>query len=207
MLRVPSRVPRPYQAPGLRKGFEHMHDGGRGAGRDPLIPVFDGDGLRPCGKLAAHREGLRHPAVSVFVMRGEETLIQRRALTKYHTPGLWANSCCTHPHWIGDGPEDMAACAARRLGEELGLSGLALRPVGGIDYRADVGGGLVEDEAVAVFVAEAPDGVEPMPNPDEVAETRWIDLPTLRGEVEASPDRFTPWLRIYLRDHADMIFG
>ena len=184
-----------------------MHDGGHGAGHDPLIPVFDGDGLRPHGKLAAHREGLRHPAVSVFVTRGEETLIQRRAAGKYHTPGLWANSCCTHPHWDGDGPEDMAACAARRLEEELGLSGLALRPVGRIDYRADVGGGLVEDEAVEVFVAEAAEGTEPAPDPEEVAETRWVRLDALRDEVAAAPERFTPWLRIYLRDHAGMIFG
>ena len=184
-----------------------MHDGGHGAGHDPLIPVFDGDVLRPHGKLAAHREGLRHPAVSVFVTRGEETLIQRRAAGKYHTPGLWANSCCTHPHWDGDGPEDMAACAARRLKEELGLSGLALRPVGRIDYRADVGGGLVEDEAVEVFVAEVAEGTEPAPDPEEVAETRWMRLDALRDEVAAVPERFTPWLRIYLRDHADMIFG
>ena len=174
---------------------------------DALIPVFDGGALRPYGKLAAHREGLRHPAVSVFVMRGDETLIQRRAAGKYHTPGLWANSCCTHPHWIGGGPEDMAACAARRLDEELGLSGLPLRPAGRIDYRAEVGGGLVEDEAVEVFVAELPEGTEPVPNPQEVSDTRWIGRGALEAEVAAAPDRFTPWLRIYLRDHAAMIFG
>ena len=184
-----------------------MHDGGQGTGHDPLIPVFDGMSLRPHGKLAAHREGLRHPAVSVFVMRGGATLIQRRAAGKYHTPGLWANSCCTHPLWDAGGPEDMAACAARRLEEELGLRGLALRPVGRIDYRADVGGGLIEDEAVTVFVTEAPDGAEPRPDPAEVAETRWIDLEALRAEIAAKPGRFTPWLRIYLRDHAGMIFG
>ena len=184
-----------------------MHDGGQDAAHDPLIPVFDDGGLRPYGKLAAHREGLRHPAVSVFVMRGGATLIQRRAQAKYHTPGLWANSCCTHPHWGGAGPEDMAACAARRLDEELGLSGLPLRKVGRIDYRADVGGGLIEDEAVEVFVAEAPPGVERAPNPDEVADTRWIGMAELRAEVASKPGLFTPWLRIYLRDHADMIFG
>ena len=186
-----------------------MHDGSDrvGGGGEALIPVFDGDALRPYGKLAAHREGLRHPAVSVFVMRGDATLIQRRAAGKYHTPGLWANACCTHPHWTGDGPEDMAACAERRLFEELGLAGLAMRPVGRIDYRADVGGGLIEDEAVEVFVAEASTGSEPEPDPGEVAGTRWIVLDALRAEVEAVPERFTPWLRIYLRDHADMIFG
>ena len=184
-----------------------MHDGGQGAAHDPLIPVFAGGGLRPYGKLAAHREGLRHPAVSVFVMRGGATLIQRRAQAKYHTPGLWANSCCTHPHWDGAGPEDMAACAARRLDEELGLSGLPLQNVGRIDYRADVGGGLIEDEAVEVFVAEAPPGVEPAPNPDEVADTCWVKMDDLRAKVAATPGLFTPWLRIYLRDHADMIFG
>ena len=208
-MRVAGSVPGAAHVSGAgsSKGFERMRDGGQGAGHDPLIPVFHGGGLRPYGKLAAHREGLRHPAVSVFVMRGGLTLIQRRALAKYHTPGLWANSCCTHPHWNGGGAEETVACAARRLDEELGLTGLSLRMVGRIDYRADVGGGLIEDEAVEVFAAEAPPGMEPSPNPDEVAETRWIGRDALLREVAGTPERFTPWLRIYLRDHADMIFG
>ncbi|MFM7446567.1 MAG: NUDIX domain-containing protein, partial [Tabrizicola sp.] len=94
---------------------------------DLPIPAFGPDGvLRPVGKLAVHRQGLRHPAVSVFVLRGAEILIQQRAAGKYHTPGLWANTCCTHPMW----GETAADCAVRRLSEELGISELALRHVG-----------------------------------------------------------------------------
>ena len=164
------------------------------------IPAWVEGRLVPVDKLEVHRRGLRHPAISVFVMRGDETLLQRRALGKYHTPGLWTNACCTHPHW----GEDMAACAARRLQEELGIR-LPLHPRGRIEYRADVGGGLTEHELVEIFVAHAPPGLTPAPDPAEVAATRWVSVPALRAEIAAHPDRFTPWLRIYLAEHAERI--
>jgi isopentenyl-diphosphate delta-isomerase len=159
--------------------------------------------LTPVDKLAVHRRGLRHPAVSVFVMDGTRTLIQRRALGKYHTPGLWANACCTHPHW-GETPD---ACAARRLGEELGISGLALVARAPIEYRAEVGGGLIEHEEVNLFVAEAGPGLVVSSNPAEVMEVRWIELADLKAEIAVAPERFTPWLRIYLAEHAGEIFA
>ena len=105
--------------------------------------------MTPFEKLAAHQQGLRHLAVSVFVMRAGEILIQRRALGKYHTPGLWANTCCTHPNW-GEAPLD---CAHRRLNEELGITGLALDHRGQVEYRADVGGGLIEHELVHSLIS------------------------------------------------------
>lgn len=167
------------------------------------IPAWvDGD-LTPVDKLRAHHEGLRHKAVSVFVIRGLDILMQRRALGKYHTPGLWANTCCTHPHWQ-ESPED---CAVRRLSEELGITGLYPEFRDRIEYRADVGKGMVEHEVVDVFLARARPGLEPVPNPDEVMQTRWVDYHDLQAEVARHPDRFTPWLRIYLDEHADRIFG
>ncbi len=169
-----------------------------------MIPAWLDGELTPVDKMRVHREGLRHRAVSVFVMAGTQVLIQRRAPGKYHTPGLWANTCCTHPHW----GEDTAVCAVRRLREELGIRGLAPALAGQVEYRADVGGGLTEHEVVDVFVAEAaPAGLMLDPNPDEVSETRWIDLYALAAEVRRWPDRFTPWLRIYLAEHMDRIFG
>ena len=90
---------------------------GTRAGMTQTIPAWVDGRLTPVDKLEVHRRGLRHPAVSVFVLDGERTLIQRRALGKYHTPGLWANACCTHPR-LGEEP---AACALRRLREELGI--------------------------------------------------------------------------------------
>ena len=167
------------------------------------IPAWIDGRLEPVEKLAVHRRGLRHPAVSVFVMDGTRTLIQRRALTKYHTPGLWANACCTHPHW----GETAAACAARRLREELGIAGLGLVARDRIEYRAEVGGGLVEHEEVDLFVAEAKAALPLAPDPAEVMATRWIELAALRDEIAGQPDRFTPWLRIYLAEHADRIFS
>ena len=84
-----------------------------------LIPAWVDGKLAPVEKMSVHRRGLRHKAVSVFVTRGAEVLIQRRALDKYHSAGLWANTCCTHPHW----GKSAASCARRRLAEELGLTG------------------------------------------------------------------------------------
>ncbi|MBF9035958.1 NUDIX domain-containing protein [Rhodobacterales bacterium HKCCE2091] len=159
--------------------------------------------LRPVDKLEAHRRGLRHPAVSIFLLRGSEVLLQRRALMKYHSGGLWANTCCTHPHW----GEDPAACAARRLAEELGLSDIPLSRRDQVEYRAEVGNGMIEHEVVDIFVGELPKGREPEPNPAEVMDTIWRPLPTLAAEVMANPHDFTPWLSIYLRDHAASIFG
>lgn len=170
---------------------------------DTLIAAWlDGD-IVALDKLEVHRRGLRHPAVSIFVMDGRRTLIQRRALTKYHTPGLWANSCCTHPHW----GEDPQVCATRRLDEELGITGLTLTPAGEVEYRADVGGGLIEHEVVQIFTARAPSALPVLPNPDEVAETRWVDLYDLAAETRRHPGRFTPWLRIYLANHMERIFA
>ena len=167
--------------------------------------------LVPHPKLAAHREGLRHKAVSVFVLRGAaeglETLIQRRAAGKYHTPGLWANSCCTHPAWTPEGPEDAAACAARRLAEELGIDGLKMRPAGEVEYRAEVGGGLTEHEVVRLFTALAQPGLRIAPNPAEVQDIRWISIHSLMRDAIDRPARYTPWLRIYLTEHAGRIFG
>ncbi|WP_281826234.1 isopentenyl-diphosphate Delta-isomerase [Jannaschia rubra] len=170
---------------------------------ETTIPAWVDGRLMPVGKLDAHRRALRHKAVSVFVMAGDRLLIQQRAAGKYHTPGLWANTCCTHPHWGEDG----ATCAARRLAEELGIEGLTLNPREDIEYRADVGNGLTEHEVVEVFVAEAPADLWIDPNPEEVQAVRWTPLPDLLAEVAAHPDRFTPWLRIYLSDHLPRIFG
>lgn len=168
-----------------------------------LIGAWVGGALQPLDKMAVHRQGLRHPAVSVFVLAGDRVLIQQRALTKYHSGGLWANTCCTHPHW-GEAP---AHCAARRLAEELGIEGLSLRPVGQVEYRAAVPPDLIEHELVDVFVAEAAVDLPLALDPEEVRAVRWVALDTLDAELAANPGGFTPWLRIYLTEHRDQILG
>ena len=168
-----------------------------------LIPAWVDGALKPVEKLEVHQRGLRHKAVSVFVMSGSKVLIQRRALGKYHTPGLWANTCCTHPLW----DEKAADCAVRRLDEELGITGLYPAFRDRVEYRAPVGNNMVEHEVVDIFVGEVPPGVEPEPDPDEVMDTIWHPLATLSEEIMRRPGGFTPWLRIYLRGYAQTIFG
>lgn len=168
-----------------------------------MIPAWIGDRLEPVEKLEVHQRGLRHLAVSVFIMAGPDVLIQQRALSKYHTPGLWANTCCTHPMW----DEDRAACALRRIDEELGITGVPLSHRGRVEYRADVGNGLIEHEVVDIFVGETARDLAVSPNPDEVRDAIWMDVDALTQEVMRRPERFTPWLRIYLENHRDAIFG
>jgi len=168
-----------------------------------MIPAWVEGKLKPVEKLEVHLKGLRHKAVSVFVMSGAKVLIQRRALAKYHTPGLWANTCCTHPLWK-EAPID---CAVRRLDEELGISGLYPSFRDQVEYRAPVGRNMVEHEVVDIFIADATADLKVTPNPEEVADIRWIDLYDLAAEVARWPERFTPWLRIYLDEYKDRIFG
>jgi len=168
-----------------------------------MIPAWVDGALTPVEKLSAHQRGLRHKAVSVFVMAGDQILLQRRALGKYHTPGLWANTCCTHPDW----DEDAGVCAVRRLTEELGITGLTPEHRGQVEYRAEVGNGLIEHEVVEVFTCEATLDLPLALNPDEVCETRWITRPELKKQLAETPDIFTPWLHIYMEQHSDMIFA
>jgi isopentenyl-diphosphate delta-isomerase len=167
------------------------------------IPTWINGELQPYDKLAAHLEGLKHQAVSVFLIHDGRILLQRRALQKYHTPGLWANTCCTHPHW-GEAAE---VCAVRRLAEELGIMGVALSHKGQVEYRADVGGGMVEHEVVEIFVAQLDAPPEMSPNLSEVMATEWVTSSDLLDRLSKSPNSFTPWLRIYMEQYAVLIFG
>jgi len=167
-----------------------------------MIPAWEDGVLKPIEKLEVHKRGLRHKAVSVFVMHEGRLLIQRRAMEKYHTPGLWANTCCTHPHW----DEDAATCAARRLTEELGFT-VPLEHRDQIEYRADVFMGLIEHEVVDIFVADLDHTPNVAPNPEEVMEVAWVSLEELTEQIAARPDRFTPWVKIYVDKHSEQIFG
>jgi isopentenyl-diphosphate delta-isomerase len=141
-------------------------------------------------KLQAHLDGVLHRAVSVFIMNEPgEMLLQRRAVGKYHSGGLWSNACCSHPR-PGETPAD---AAVRRLNEEMGLS-CALDFAFTFVYRAPLGNGLTEHELDHVFVGTA--GADPVPNRDEVGDWRWLSLADLEKELAASPDSFTAWFPI-----------
>jgi isopentenyl-diphosphate delta-isomerase len=118
-------------------------------------------------------------------------LLQKRAMGKYHFPGLWSNACCTHPR-----PGELTAEAARRrLWEELGIHcPLQHRYV--FEYAAACEGGLVENEIDHVFTGQYEGRIRL--NPEEVADTRWVTVESLQDEVAMFPGRFTPWMRMAL---------
>ena len=166
------------------------------------IPAIRADGsLEPVNKLEAHRTGQLHLAVSVFVFDPDHRLlVQRRASSKYHCAGQWANTCCTHPHW----GEQLSDAAHRRTREELGFD-LSLTERRTVDYRADVGSGLIENERVTMFVAVAqPDELVVRPNPDEVDATAWMDADELREASRSGDLILTPWFKIYLERFPDL---
>lgn len=143
-------------------------------------------------KWQAHVEGRLHRAFSIFVFRPDGALLlQRRASTKYHTGGLWTNTCCSHPR----PGEAIAVAAHRRLREEMGFD-CPLSPVWAFEYRAAVGNGLVEHEYDHVLFGTA--DVTPSPDANEVDDVRWMFLADLWVELQRAPASFTPWLRIAL---------
>ncbi|HWP38762.1 MAG TPA: isopentenyl-diphosphate Delta-isomerase [Gemmatimonadales bacterium] len=140
-------------------------------------------------KLAVHREGRLHRAFSVFLHDGQgRLLLQRRASHKYHSGGLWSNTCCGHPR-PGEATNE---AARRRLREEMGVD-TDLEPVISFVYREEVGQGLVEHELDHVFVGRI-EGA-PQPNPEEVSEWRWVKVEDLRADLGEHPDRYTVWLK------------
>lgn len=150
---------------------------------------------RPLGimeKLAAHREGRLHRALSVVLRSpGGRLLMQRRAAGKYHSGGVWTNTCCSHPR----PGEDVADAARRRLREEMGIEAAALERLFTTIYRADVGGGLVEYEYVHVFGGVWDGACAPVP--EEVEDCAWMDAAALRDDIVARPERYSVWFRQY----------
>lgn len=143
------------------------------------------------GKLRAHLEGTLHRALSVFVFHPNTgmLLLQKRAADKYHSGGLWSNSCCSHPR----PGEALADAAHRRLREELGFD-CELEFALTVGYRLPVGPSLVENEITHVFTGEA--DVEPAPDPTEVADVRWIGVPEVVRDLAAHPERYSPWFGV-----------
>ena len=166
-----------------------------------LIPAWDGDQLVPVEKLLAHIKGMKHRAVSIFLLAGDKVLVQQRAASKYHTPQLWANTVCTHPHW-GEGTID---CAMRRLEEELSITGIDLEFKRTIEYKADVGQGLIEHEVVDIFVGRVDLDIPVIANADEVMAFEWLTLEDLKAQIQNTPEKFTPWIKIYMDKYSDVL--
>lgn len=161
---------------------------------DDIILVDPEDramGVAP--KRMVHLLGLRHRAFSILLKDDmERVLLQRRASDKYHSGGLWANSCCGHPR-PGESTHD---AAVRRVYEELGI-GVTLTHAGTFTYRAAVGRTMIEHEVDHVFVGTA--AGEIAPDPREVAAIAWTSVDALASDLRQRPDRYVVWLADVLR--------
>lgn len=143
-------------------------------------------------KMEAHEKGVLHRAFSVFLFNAEgELLLHQRALSKYHSGGLWTNTCCSHPR----PGETVLDAAHRRLMEEMGMQS-DLSEAFSFLYRAELDRGMIEHELDHVVLGEAVDA--PEPNPEEVESYRYVGLEALRDEMAAHPERFTEWFKICL---------
>lgn len=154
-------------------------------------------GLMP--KLEVHQKGVLHRAFSVFIFNDKnQMMLQQRALTKYHSPGLWTNACCSHQRY----QESTMDAAHRRLMEEMGFD-TVLDYKGSFIYKADFPNGLKEHEFDHVLMGIYND--EPVLNPDEASDWKWVSLDQLREDLKNSPDSFTPWFRIIFEKFENLI--
>ncbi len=143
-------------------------------------------------KMEAHKKGLLHRAFSVFIFNGDgKLLLQQRALTKYHSAGLWTNSCCSHPR----PNENLLTAAKRRLFEEMGLDTELIYKTAFV-YRSSFDNGLIEHEYDHIYVGVTEK--DPIINKEEVEAYAWKNIDAIKKEIEIFPDKFTTWFKIAL---------
>lgn len=141
-------------------------------------------------KMEAHEKAVLHRAFSVFIFNDKgETMLQRRALSKYHSPGLWTNTCCSHPR---DG-ESVEQAALRRMQEEMGFT-TEVKEVFDFIYKADVGQGLIEHELDHVLIGSY-NGL-PSLNLAEADEWKWMSVDEIRKDIDEHPQSYTVWFKI-----------
>ena len=158
---------------------------------EKVILVDENDnqvGLMP--KLEAHQKGLLHRAFSIFIFNSKyELLLQKRASSKYHSGGLWTNTCCSHPR---EG-EDILDAANRRLIEEMGIE-TSLRKVHDFIYKAELDNNLTEHEFDHVFYGIYNE--DPIINKDEADDFKWIDMDSLNEDIKTNGNNHTIWFKI-----------
>lgn len=145
-------------------------------------------GLMP--KLEAHQKGVLHRAFSVFIFNQKgDLMLQQRAFDKYHSPGLWTNTCCSHQR---DGETNLEA-GSRRLQEEMGFN-VALKELFSFIYKAPFDNGLIEHELDHVLIGYT--NTNPLINPEEVADWKWMPMHEIVIDLKAHPTRYTVWFQI-----------
>lgn len=157
----------------------------------------DDDVLGAIDKVSAHQYAMLHRAFSVFIYRKRqgqfEILLQQRQNDKYHSAGLWTNTCCSHP----SPNESLIEAGERRLHEEIGIK-TALHAVGKFHYVAVFNNGLFENELDHVLAGVYDSDTIPF-NRDEVRAVQWITLTDLQQSISDDPGQFTPWFQEALR--------
>lgn len=150
-------------------------------------------------KIEAHEKALLHRAFSVFVFNeNNELMIQQRAFSKYHSPGLWTNTCCSHQR---EGETNVEA-GKRRLQEEMGFS-TDLEDTISFIYKAPFDNGLTEHEFDHILIGNF-EG-EPKLNPDEVAAWKWVSLEDLKRDMKKNPHIYTEWFKIIFEKYYSSI--
>jgi isopentenyl-diphosphate delta-isomerase len=171
--------------------------------KEELLILVDVDD-KPMGKLEkleVHRRGLLHRAFSIFVFNSDkELLLQQRADTKYHSPGLWTNTCCGHPQF----GEELTDAVERRLYEEMSLKFTPQYAFSFI-YKATVENGLTEYEYDHVFMGTL--NTLPQPASSEVKNWKYMDLKSLERDIAIHPEQYTKWLKICLKKVIDSFDG
>lgn len=145
-------------------------------------------------KTEAHKLGVLHRALSVFIFNSkDELLLHRRAMGKYHSSGLWSNTCCSHPR----PGEKVADAAIRRLREEMGMSA-ELTEVFDFIYKADLGNGLYEHEADHVFIGTS--DADPKPDANEVMEWKWMKAKAISEDMDVNPNNYSVWFQLIFKE-------
>mgnify|MGYP003476749980 CR=1 FL=1 len=156
-----------------------------------LVDEFDNE-IGTMEKMEAHRKGVLHRAFSVLLFNSQgELLLQKRAKNKYHSGGLWTNTCCSHPL----PQESIEDAASRRLKQEMGID---LRPTFAFKfiYKTHLDQSLIEHEYDHVYTGVY-DGI-PVINMDEVEEWKFMDLNSLRKDIKQFPESYTSWFKIII---------
>ena len=154
-------------------------------------------GLMP--KMEAHLKGKLHRAFSIIIFNSDrKILLQKRASTKYHTPNLWSNTCCSHQRE----DEDNIDAGKRRLNEEMGFV-TNLYNFSSFIYRVEFSNGLIEHENDHIMLGIF-DGT-PKPNPNEVDEWKWIDIDILVEDMQINPDHYTAWFMIIMNNYYESL--
>ena len=146
-------------------------------------------------KMEAHEKGILHRAFSVFVFnKNGELLLQQRALDKYHSPGLWTNTCCSHQR---DGESNIQA-GKRRLQEEMGFN-CELKELFWFVYKASFDNGLTEHELDHVMIGHYED--DPIVNLEEAAAFKWMTLEDVKKDMQLQPELYTEWFKIIFNEY------